>query len=321
MSIDETALAAELRSRHGVTTTARLAAIGIGRRTIEALVRRDRLRRVAPGVLAAVAWPDTLEHRMAVACAATRGVICFPTAGEVWALRKSGRRPDVHIAIHDARKLDPLPGTCIHRSCNLLEVDIVRREDGIAVTSPPRTVFDAAWWLSDDDYESLVEDGLRRYFTLPTLLAVGRRLRERGRPGSARFREIVVSRDPSLRPVDSDYELRLERALLKRGFPRLERQCRVELLTGQVIHPDLGLPSVGLYIEVDHRTWHDGRFDADYDNRRDLEVTALGHKVIRVSDVAIDRHLERTVEALWVTYQHHLRSHAHRNGAPRSPDR
>ena len=35
MIIDEAALAAELLARHGVTTTTRLAAIGIGRRAVD----------------------------------------------------------------------------------------------------------------------------------------------------------------------------------------------------------------------------------------------------------------------------------------------
>ena len=73
----------------------------------------------------------------------------------------------------------------IHRSCALQEIDVVRRDDGIAVTSPPRTAFDAAWDLSRDDLESLIEQGIQRQmFTIPTMWAVARRLREHGRPGA-----------------------------------------------------------------------------------------------------------------------------------------
>ena len=46
MTIDEAALAAELLARHGVTTTTRLAAIGIGRRAVDRLKRSGRLRSV-----------------------------------------------------------------------------------------------------------------------------------------------------------------------------------------------------------------------------------------------------------------------------------
>ena len=95
MAVDEQALAAELKQRHGVTTMTRLAALGIGRRAVDTLKRRGRLRLVGQGVLASTSWPDTLEHRMAIACASTGGVVCFPTAGIVWEFRKTPRIPDV----------------------------------------------------------------------------------------------------------------------------------------------------------------------------------------------------------------------------------
>lgn len=321
MHRNEVALAAELNDRHGVTTTARLARLGISEQMLRTLVASGRILRVVRGVYAAAAWPDSLEHRMAIACAATGGTVCFPTAGQVWELRKTPRPPEVHVAITEGCRIDPVPDVVIHRTYQLLECDVVRRPDGIAVTTPPRTTFDAAWWLDDDDYESLVEDGLRRYFTLVTLRTVGARLRQRGRRGSKRFRETLARRDPTLRPVDSNDELRLERALRRRGFPKLTRQCRLELATGAVIHPDLGIPKVGFYIEVDHRTWHAGSVDADYDCRRDLEVEALGHRVQRVTDIAIDRHLDRTVEALWSIYQRHLRSRTVAEQRSRSAER
>jgi hypothetical protein len=197
MALDEVALAAELTARHGVTTTSRLARLGIGRRTIDTLKRRGRLRLAGQGVLVSTAWPDTFEHRMAVACATTRGVVCFPTAGIVWQLRKTPRIPDVHVAVPEGRRIDPLPGVVIKRTCFLPECDVVRRDDGIAITTPPRAAFDAAWWLCNDDLESLLEDGLYRgYFVLPTLRALARRTRCRGRPGSARFAKCSTAANP-----------------------------------------------------------------------------------------------------------------------------
>ena len=57
----------------------------------------------------------------------------------------------------------------------------------------------------------------------------------------------------------SDYELRLERAMRRRGFPGLARSTRVTLGDGSVVHPDLGIPEDGFFVEVDHLTWHGGR--------------------------------------------------------------
>ena len=228
------------------------------------------------------------------------GVVRFPTAGLVWEFRKTPRGSGVHVVIPSGRRTVALPGIVVHRSCSMAECDIVRRTDGIAVTSPPRTAFDASFASSANDLESLIE---ARHpapmFTIPTLWGVARRLRRQGRPGSARFGEVLRSREVWRRPVDSDYELRLERAMRRRGFPPLQRQCRIELANGDVIHPDLGLPEHGFYVEVDHLTWHGGRMAADYDSRRDLYVSALGFRVERVTDVSIDHHLGETVDALW----------------------
>ena len=99
MRANEDALAAELRSRHGVTTTKRLVALGITKRSVEALVRQGRLVRWRNGVLVSASSPDSLQHRMAIACAVTGGVVMFPTAGEVWNLRKTPRVPEVHVVI------------------------------------------------------------------------------------------------------------------------------------------------------------------------------------------------------------------------------
>jgi hypothetical protein len=87
-----------------------------------------------------------------------------------------------------------------------------------------------------------------------------------------------------------------------------------------VIRPDLGIPEHGFYIEVDHRYWHDGRLPNANDSRRDLEIEALGQHVERVSDVAIDRHLDATVDALWTIWQRLLRSQMHEARASRSAE-
>ena len=115
MSVDHALLAAELTARHGVTTTARLERLGFSERRVRTLVSRGQLARAVRGVLVASAWPDGLEHRMALACAATGGVVCFPTAGLVWELRRSPRTDETHVAIHEGRRIDPIPRVVISR--------------------------------------------------------------------------------------------------------------------------------------------------------------------------------------------------------------
>ena len=122
--------------------------------------------------------------------------------------------------------------------------------------------------------------------------------------GSARFVEVLSRREVWRRPVDSDYELRLERAMRAAGFPPLTRQHPVRISPGVAVHPDLGIPDDGFFVEVDHLSWHGGRLETAYDRRRDLQLRAsTGFHVERVTDVAIDHHLDETVDDLLAVWR------------------
>jgi hypothetical protein len=302
----ESVLATELSTRHHVTTRKRLQRLGISRRVIDGLCSRGRLEHIGNGVLVSPAGAETFEQRLGIACALTGGVISFPTAGTVWEFRKSPAVAEVHVTVTRGRASVVVPNwIVVHRSRELPRRDVVYRRDGIVVTSPPRTTVDAAAWLEADDLESMIEQGIaRRYFTVPTLWGHARRLCRRGRRGSSRFVDVLARREVWRRAVDSDYELRLERAMRAGGFPPLARQHPVEIAPGTVVHPDLGLPEDGFFVEVDHLSWHGARLEGAYDRRRDLKVRAgTGFHVERVTDIAIDRYLEETIGdllAVWI---------------------
>lgn len=306
MAIDEAAFAAELRLRHGVTTRTRLRRLGLTDRMIDGMIARGRLVSHGRGVLSDPAAPETLEHRMALACALTSGVICFPTAGVVGELCGMPRPPVIHVAVDWANRRRGAPGIVVHRTRHLPACDIVRRRDGISVTSPPRTVVDAAAWVGAEDVESMIEQCLdRRTFTIPTLWSVTRPLVASARRGSTMFARVLAGRPTWQRPARSDHELRLERAMRRRGFPELVREHPIEILPGVIVHPDLGLPADGFYVEVDHLSWHGGRIQTAYDRWRDTKVRKAGFHVERVTDIALDHHLDETVEDLWDLWQRH----------------
>lgn len=301
MHIDEPRLAKELADRHHVTTRKRLREqLKLTDRQVDRLIDIGRLTSKGRGVLALAQAPADVAHRAALGCALTGGVISFPTAGEWWNLRKTPRIDVCHVTVPWKRRLSHITGVHVHRSRLLPPAHIVRRADGISVTNQARTVFDAAAQLGADELESMIEDALYRHlFTLPVLQRVTDVLAHACRDGSALMKRTLQERSPHLRPVASDLELRLEHALRARGFPSLTRQHTIELGGGQQIHPDLGLPDDGFFIEIDHPRWHSAARTVDYDTWRDRQLRLLGLWVERVSDRSITERLAETVDDLW----------------------
>ena len=246
----------------------------------------------------------TLAQRAAVACAQTGGVVCFPTAGSLWELRKS---TDVHVALPWTRRIDAPAGVAVHRTRNLDACDVVRRRDGIALTVP-------LW------------DGVRRR---RGGLAGGPRIDDRAghRPPDVHRRDAGPQRPgaspgPVVRAAPSSVVCSPRgrhggdrfapttsfasnaACFAAAGFRRSFRGTRLDLGDGVVVHPDLGIPDDRFYVEVDHLTWHGGRAESAYDRRRDMKMRLAGCHVERVTDVAIDGRLDEVVDDLWVLWQH-----------------
>ena len=106
----------------------------------------------------------------------------------------------------------------------------------------------------------------------------------RGRPGLARVHRVLSQRSDWQKPAGSGIELKVLKALERAGLPTLVRQHPLRLPNGVVIHPDGADPRVRWAVEVDHVTWHGGRFDAQRDKGRDRGARRIGWQVDRVTD-------------------------------------
>ena len=87
-------------------------------------------------------------------------------------------------------------------------------------------------------------------------------------------------------------------ALRKRGVGPLVQQFAVRLPNGALIHPDGADPSVEWAVEVDHVTWHGGRFDAQRDKGRDRNARRIGWQVDRVTDLELAETSTRAIDEL-----------------------
>lgn len=285
------------RRQHGVVSVDQLAANGVSAYRRRQLVEAGVLVAVHPGVYRFASSPETLEQRCAAACLAVPDlVICGQTAGRL--LNARGMvGDDIHGMV--LSRLVRLEGVVAHRTKVLHPVhDVIHRNDGIRVLAVPRLVYDLARFLDDDALESVIEQLLQRKLTnIPRLFAVGRRLRKEGRDGTTRFCRVLARRPNWAKPMGSNDEVRLLRALRRRGVDLIP-QFEITVSGGVRIHVDGADPQRRFAVEIDHVTWHGGRADSQYDKWRDRQLGARGWYVARVTDDDVGRRLSETVDEL-----------------------
>jgi very-short-patch-repair endonuclease len=286
-------LLAIARSQRGLLTASDLQSHAVGRRARTDMVASGMLVAVHKGVYRVGSHPTTFEQRCEAALLfAPDAVVSGPTAGRLWGLRKV-MTDDVHVL---AKRTIHLREISAHTTDLLGDSDITERH-GLRVLRPPRLLCDLAWHLDDAALESVFEQMLERgMLSIDAARRAARAFCTRGRPGSVRLARVLDGRPAWLRPVDSDVELRLWRALADAGLP-MERQFRVELDSG-IVYLDLAEPALRFGIEVDHVTWHAGRLDVQRDKRRDRELTRHRWTICRVTDADVEDHLHDTVRQL-----------------------
>lgn len=300
-------LAGRIAVRHGIVTRDELVADGVGPNMIRRLVTAGALVRCHDGVYRVATSPATFESRCAAACLADPDVVITGVAaGSIWGFHHV-YEPELPIVLvaHDRTPLSR--GVALRRTNVLDDEDRVVRNDGITIASPPRTWFDCARDLGDDRFEMLTEFVLDRHSSIPTLWRTLRRLDRRGRPGLARVRRVLSQRAVWQKPADSGLELRVLKALRRRGLPELVRQHPIALPDGSIVHPDGAVPDAKWAVEVDHVTWHGGRISAQRDKGRDRRLRRVRWQVERVTDQELADDFTGTIDELVALY--HQRVH------------
>jgi len=274
-------------AQHGVLTATQMLDAGVTRHAIAHLARERILRRQHNRVYLLASAPLTFEARCAAACLAdAQAVITGPAAARLWEFRHVFRPnvPEVLVG-HDRT---PITSGVTLRRTNVLEADdIVQRDDAIRIATPQRAWFDCAAHLTDERFEMLTEWVLDRHVDVATLFRTVRRLDARGRLGLARVNRVLSQRPLWQKPTQSGLETKVLRALRRAGLRRLSNQHPIRLPNGVVIHADVADPAIGWALEIDHVTWHGGRFEAQRDKARDRQARKAGWHVDRVTDQAL----------------------------------
>jgi very-short-patch-repair endonuclease len=287
-------LIAAARANFGLVTAADLVAHGVTSRRRARALGTGELVQIHAHVFRFASHPETFDQRCRAAnLAAPSAALSGPTAGRLYGLRRAWS-DDVHVLAPHALALDRVVG---HRS-NMLSEEDIQQLGPFRVLRPARLSCDLASFLDDADLESVIEQMLqRRLADLVTIRRLARTFITSGRNGAARLGRVLDGRPTWRRPAESDLELRLARALARRGLD-LQTQVELTLDSGRVIRIDLGDPVSRFGVEVDHVTWHGGRLDVQQDKARDRDAMRLGWLIARVTDEDVDRRLDRTADEL-----------------------
>lgn len=273
-------------SAHAGLISRRAALIaGVSPSTIRSLVRSDVLVPAGRGIYRSAAWPETERQRGLGLCLVHPTVMLSHTAaGRDWGYRGMIDHRLHVLCPHGSSPQLRYPDMVVHRCRRIDAVDVVEREDGLRLTSPPRTIFDASFVIGVEATVSVIEQAISDFgLTLGTLQDTCIRLFHPRRPGSLTMQAALNSRPPWREAMQSGAEVQMLQALERSGFPQPVTQCPVTLRSGRVIHLDFGWPDWEVGVEVDHPFWHDFESARRRDKRRDLESAAVGWITGRIS--------------------------------------
>ncbi len=253
-------------------------ALGVAsRRVIEHRLEVGTWRQVLPSVYAdSLVAPSLPQSTLAsLLWAGREAVACFLPAGallnldgvlatepEVWTPRslKSDLVVVHHgtIPLNDRRRLGP-----------------------ITITSPARTIVDLAGVLDDEDLTAVVEDAIHRGLTTPMSIrrcldAIG----GKGRPGTARLREILADRG-NQRPTMSRLEVRIWRTLRAKGLTPI-RQHPVKC-SSATYYLDCAFPQWRVAVEGFGDKFHRSPRNRKYELKRLGDLASIQWRVLPVT--------------------------------------
>jgi len=286
-----------VRQQHGVVSRVQLLGLGMTSSAIAHRLRSGRLHSMHRGVYAVGRPVLTRRGRWmaAVLACGESAFLSHLSAVALWGLRivRQGALPEVTV---DAGRHPRPRGVRVHRSRAILDGDVTERE-GIAVSSPLRTLIDIAPRLRANQLETAVNRADRLGLSDPVALLAGLEARL-PTAGTALLKELL-ERD-SFRLTDSELERRFLALVGRAGLPLPD--------TGTVLHgykTDFHWPALGLVVETDGLTYHRTHLQQARDRRRDQAHTAAGlatlrftHSQVRFEPDYVASVLRRTIARL-----------------------
>lgn len=261
----------------GVLSLTELRQCGLSPRAIAMRVLNGRLHPIHREVYAVGHPALSLEGMFlaAVKACGDRAVLSHFSAAALWGMAEwDERRPEVTVLQAGTRLR---PGLRVHRT-QTLGVRDVRRESGIRVTSPERTLIDVAAQLNYRALRRLVRQAQSlRLLGLRQLTEAMNRLGPRR--GSRNLSRLLAT---SAAPTRSELEDIVLDLILRGGLARPAINVPL-LLNGRRLVPDFRWPEQRLVVEADGAAWHDHKLAREDDAERQALLEAHGERVVRVT--------------------------------------
>jgi very-short-patch-repair endonuclease len=262
--------------QRGLVTRAQLLRAGVSPHAVDRRVKTGRLRPVHRGVY--LVGPLVVRHARELAAVLACGphaALSHRSAAALWQLLPD--RPETEPVDVTLRRGDRgnRPGIRVHRVFSMGPRDVTKL-DGIAVTTPARTLLDLAGLLDGRELERVLALAERRDLVsrrqLHSLLA-----RRSGRRGARPLRELLGR---GARPAftRSEAEDRFLALIRRARLPSPEANVRI----GDC-EVDFLWREPRLVVEVDGFAFHASERQFESDRRRDARLLAAGFHVMRVT--------------------------------------
>ncbi len=166
--------------------------------------------------------------------------------------------------------------------------------DGIAVTTPARTLIDVAGRLPRAQFEDVLDTAIvQRIVTVDRLHARAQDLWAPRRNGCAIVLELLDERDPGVHLARNVWEAKVLRVVRDLGMPSPKVNHRVRV-GGRVRYLDLAWPEAKVAVEFDGFVPHSTRRVFDDDRARQNDLVAAGWIVFRITKAMLSGEIERT---------------------------
>lgn len=261
----------------GVFTRDQAIAAGLTRNQIQWNLQTGRWDQMFPCVYRIHGGAAKPIHRLrgALLWAGEGSIASHLSAAYLWNI--VDRFPPIEVTARVKHK--PISDIALHhRKIADSESKII---DGLAVTTPVRTLLDLASrdrWLTEIALDAFLRNKLVTLEEVTRFIdAVG----GRGVRGTKPLRELLALRQPG-DLVESALERRLVNAMRRWGLPEPVSQHQV-ILGGRIFRIDFAYPDLLVGIEADGYKYHSGRERFDRDTSRRNQLAASGWLMIHVT--------------------------------------